>query len=87
MDPFVVIMVGGVGLVVAVVFMLGLLYPGSGADQLGWKSPRAHAEQEAARDSDDLAQLLEGVNGLRRARGAHELHIRSSPLDDGTPDD
>ncbi|MGB2712088.1 MAG: hypothetical protein WBC33_11305 [Conexibacter sp.] len=75
MDPFLVIIVGGLALLLVAVVLLGLFYPGSGAEQLDWKSPRALAEREAALDSDDLAQMLDGLNRRRRARGVRELTL------------
>lgn len=76
MDPFAAIIGGLVLVLVLGLLALGLWYPGSGAEVLDWKTPRAHAETEAALDSDDLAQLLEGVNSRRRARGERELTVR-----------
>jgi hypothetical protein len=72
MDPFVVIVVGGlVGLVVGLL-LLGRLYPGSGAEQLDWRPTRS-AELEAQNEIDDLEQMLEAANRRRRARGQAEL--------------
>lgn len=76
MDPFAAIIGGLVLVLVLGLLALGLWYPGSGAEVLDWKTPRAHAATEAALDSDDLAQLLEGVNSRRRARGERELTER-----------
>lgn len=76
MDPFAAIIGGLVLIMVIGLVALGLWYPGSGAEVLDWKSPRAQAESEAALESDDLAQLLEGVNARRRARGERELTVR-----------
>jgi hypothetical protein len=76
MDPFVVIIVGGVGLLFVGVVLLGLWYPGAGTEQLDWVSPREHADREAALDSDDVAQMLEAMNVRRRARGERELTLR-----------
>jgi hypothetical protein len=71
-DPFVVIMVGGVvGLLLALV-LLGLFYPGSGADQVGWRPTRS-AEQQIQNEIDDLDQMLEAANARRRRRGQAEL--------------
>jgi hypothetical protein len=58
-------------------------YPGSGADVLDWHTPEHHAEHEGVRDADDLAQMLEGVNAKRRARGERELTLRE--LREGKP--
>jgi hypothetical protein len=71
-DPFVVIMVGGVlGLLLALI-LLGLFYPGSGADQVGWRPTRS-AEEQIQNEIDDLDQMLEAANMRRRRRGQAEL--------------
>lgn len=75
MDPFTAIILGIVVLLVGSLVLLGLFYPGSGAEQLGWRTPRAQADQEAARDTEDLAQMLEAANARRRARGEPELTV------------
>jgi hypothetical protein len=75
MDAYAAIMIGGVVLLLAALVLLGLRYPGSGAEQVGWSSPRARAEDESARESEDLAQMLEAANVRRRARGERELTV------------
>jgi hypothetical protein len=71
-DPFVAVMVGIFALLVIGVILLGVFYPGSGAEQLDWKPTRS-AEVEYQNEIDDLAQMTEAVNARRRARGAEEL--------------
>lgn len=72
MDPFTVIILGGTaGLFIGLV-LIGLFYPGSGAQQLDWRLTRS-PEQEAQNEIDDLDQLLEATNRRRRARGKEEL--------------
>jgi uncharacterized protein YkwD len=71
-DPFVVIMVGLVGGLLVALILLGLFYPGSGADQVNWKPTRS-VETEVQNEIDDLDQMLEAANEKRRARGAAEL--------------
>lgn len=71
MDPFSLIVAGGLGLLVVVLVLIGLLYPGSGADVLDWKptrSPRLDAENEI----DDVAQMIAAQNEMRRRRGVPE---------------
>jgi hypothetical protein len=75
MDLFAAIMLRIVAVIVVVVVALGIWYPGSGAAQVGWRTPRDHAEQEAALDSEDLEQMLEAANARRRARGDPELTV------------
>jgi hypothetical protein len=71
-DPFVAVMVGIFVLLVVGVLLLGVFYPGSGAEQLDWKPTRS-AELEYQNEIDDLEQMTEAVNARRRARGAEEL--------------
>lgn len=72
MDPFALIMLGGVAGLVIVLLLLGRFYPGSGAEQLDWRPTRS-AEVEVQNEIDDLDQMREAVNRRRRARGEAEL--------------
>ena len=72
MDPFVVVMVLLIGGLLVGVILLGIFYPGSGADQVDWRPTRS-AEVEYENEIDDLAQMTEAVNRRRRARGEPEL--------------
>ena len=63
-----------IGLFVAFVsgiLLLGLYSPRSGADVLGWRPTRS-PETESENELDDVAQMLEASNALRRRRGAPE---------------
>jgi hypothetical protein len=71
-DPFALIMLGGVGALVVVLLAIGRFYPGSGADQLDWRPTRS-PEREVANELEDLEQTREAVNRRRRARGEAEL--------------
>jgi hypothetical protein len=71
-DPFVVIMVGLVGGLLVALILLGLFYPGSGADQVNWRPTRS-VETEVQNEIDDLDQMLAATNEKRRARGAADL--------------
>ena len=53
------------------IVLLGLRSPRSGADVLGWRPTRS-PELEHQNDEDDLDQMLEAANRLRRGRGAPE---------------
>jgi hypothetical protein len=83
MDPFLIAIGGFLGMILLGLLALGVWYPGSGADVLDWQTPEYHAETEGVLESDDLAQMLEGVNAKRRARGDRELTLRE--LRDGRP--
>jgi hypothetical protein len=71
-DPFVIIMVGLVGGLLVALILLGLFYPGSGADQVNWRPTRS-VETDVQNEIDDLDQMLEAANEKRRARGVGEL--------------
>lgn len=72
MDPFAVIILGGLGGLVVACLLIGKYYPGNGSDVLDWKPTRS-PEVEAQNEIDDLEQMLEAANRRRRARGAAEL--------------
>jgi hypothetical protein len=63
-----------IGLFIAFVggiLLLGLYSPRSGADVLDWHPTRS-PEAESQNELDDVAQMLEASNALRRRRGARE---------------
>jgi hypothetical protein len=74
MGPEVVmwVMAGLFGLLIGFILLLGIFYPGSGADQLDWRPTRS-PETEAQNEVDDVDQMLAGLNARRRARGDAEL--------------
>jgi len=71
-DGFALVMFGGIGAIVLVLYLLGRWYPGSGADVLDW-NPRELQERKLEAEADDLRQMLEARNARRRARGEPEL--------------
>jgi hypothetical protein len=68
---FSVVMIGIFVAFLAAILLLGLYSPRSGADVLGWRPTRS-PETEAQNELDDIAQMLEASNALRRRRGAAE---------------
>jgi hypothetical protein len=72
MDPFALIMLGGVGGMFIALYLLGRFYPGSGTDAIRWQPTRT-PEQEIQNEIDDLDQMLEAANRRRRAAGRPEL--------------
>lgn len=60
-----------VGLVLVLIF-IGRKAPGSGLEQLGWKSAREVMERREALDAEDVAQMVAARNARRRARGERE---------------
>ena len=57
---------------VGVILLVGHFYPGSGADLVDWKPTRSF-EDEARLEEEDVAQMIEAQNEMRRRRGAPEL--------------
>jgi hypothetical protein len=53
------------------ILLLGLYSPRSGADVLDWRPTRS-PEVESENEVDDIAQMLEASNALRRRRGVTE---------------
>ena len=68
-DPFTVVVVGGLVAVGVVLWLLGRYYPGSGLEQVGLRSARELTERREALDAEDLDQMLAAHNERRRARG------------------
>ena len=69
MDPFALVLLGGLGAVILWVWVLGKYYPGSGLEQVGLKSAREISETREALEAEDLDQMLAAHNRRRRARG------------------
>jgi hypothetical protein len=70
-DPFTVIFGGTLGFFIVFVLLLGLFSKRSAIDILDWKPTRT-PELEAQNDIDDIAQMIEAQNELRRRRGLPE---------------
>lgn len=69
---FSLVMVGIFVLMIVFVILLGIFYPGSGAEQLDWKPTRT-PEEEAYNEVDDVQQMLDATNERRRRRGLPDL--------------
>jgi hypothetical protein len=72
-DPFALVLFGGLAAFVLAVWLLGRLYPGSGLDQLGLRSARQITETREALEAEDLEQMVAARNARRRARGESEV--------------
>lgn len=57
--------------IVGVLFLVEHFYTGTNADLLDWKPTRS-PEIEAQNEIDDVRQMLEAQNEMRRRRGAPE---------------
>ncbi len=73
MDPFALVLFGGLVVFVVAVYLLGRLYPGSGLEQLGLRSAREIAETREALEAQDLEQMVAARNARRRSRGEAEV--------------
>ena len=58
-------------LMVGVLFLIEHFYTGNNAELLDWKPTRS-PEVEAQNEIDDVQQMLEAQNAMRRRRGAAE---------------
>lgn len=72
MDPFAIIVLGGVGGVLIALLLIGRLHPGSGVDVVDRKPTRS-TQLEVGNELDDLDQMLAATNARRRARGKSDL--------------
>ena len=71
---FILLSLGMVGFIVLILVLLARAYPGSGADLLDWKPTRSF-EDEARLESEDVEQMIQAQNEMRRRRGKPELTI------------
>jgi hypothetical protein len=58
--------------VIGVLIVVGRFYPGSDADLIDWKPTRS-PEVEAQNEIDDIRQMMDAQNEMRRRRGAPEM--------------
>lgn len=63
---------GGIGVIVACLWLLGRYYPGNGLEQIGQRSAREITERREALEAEDLQEMLSAYNRRRRARGRPE---------------
>lgn len=61
-----------VAFLVGVLLVVGHFYPGSSASLVDW-FPTRSPEVEAQNEIDDVRQMMEAQNEMRRRRGAPEL--------------
>jgi Asp-tRNA(Asn)/Glu-tRNA(Gln) amidotransferase C subunit len=71
-NTFTVIFGGTLAFFVILVLLLGLFSKRSARDILDWKPTRS-PEAEAQNELDDVAQMIEAQNELKRRRGAPEI--------------
>ena len=73
MDPFTLVVVGGLAALVLVFWLLGRYYPGSGLEQFGLQSARELTERREELEAEDLDQMLCAHNARKRAKGEVEV--------------
>jgi hypothetical protein len=61
-----------IAFLVGVLLLVGHFYPGSGADIVDWKPTRSY-EDEALLEAEDVQQMIDAQNEMRRRRGAPEM--------------
>jgi hypothetical protein len=69
---FILLTLGMVGFIVLLLVLLARAYPGSGADLVDWRPTRSY-EDEARLESEDIQQMIEAQNEMRRRRGERDL--------------
>ncbi len=69
---FILLTLGMVGFIVLVLVLLARAYPGSGADLVDWRPTRSY-EDEVRLETEDIQQMIEAQNEMRRRRGEREL--------------
>ena len=69
---FILISAGLVGFIVLVLVLLARAYPGSGADLVDWRPTRSY-EDEARLETEDIQQMIDAQNQMRRRRGKPDL--------------
>ena len=69
---YIFLTLGMVALLVLALVLLARAYPGSGADLVDWKPTRSY-ETEAQLELEDVQQMIEAQNEMRRRRGKAEI--------------
>jgi len=73
---FVLLTLASLLVIVGVLVLIDHYYQGSTADLVDWKPTRS-AEVEAQNEIDDVQQMLDAQNEMRRRRGAPEVDERA----------
>ena len=79
-DPFALVLLGGLAALILWIWLLGKYYPGNGLEQLGLRSAREITETREALDAEDLEQMLAAANERRRKRGEREVSVHDLEL-------
>jgi hypothetical protein len=74
-DPFAIVLLGAVAVMVLWLWLLGKRFPGSGLEQLGQRTARQITEDREELEAEDLSQMLAAHNERRRRRGEREVTV------------
>jgi hypothetical protein len=69
---FILLSLGLVAFIIVVLVLVARAYPGSGADLVDWRPTRSF-EDEARLEGEDIQQMIEAQNAMRRRRGKPDL--------------
>ena len=69
---FALIAAAGIVALVLIFLAIGKWYPVSGAEVLDWRPTRSY-EDEARLETEDIQQMIEAQNEMRRRRGKPDL--------------
>jgi hypothetical protein len=69
---FMLVTLGMIALIIGILVLLARAYPGSGADLLDWKPTRSY-EDEARLEMEDVQQMIDAQNEMRRRRGVEDI--------------
>jgi hypothetical protein len=69
---FIFLTIGMLALIIGVLLLIGHFYQGSSADLVDWRPTRS-PEVEVQNEIDDVRQMLDAQNEMRRRRGAPEV--------------
>jgi hypothetical protein len=69
---FLLIAIAMIGVLVCILLLIGRAYPGSSAELVDWKPTRS-PQVEAENEIQDIQQMLDAQNEMRRRRGAPEI--------------
>jgi hypothetical protein len=69
---YILLTLGMVGFIVLILVLVARAYPGSGADLVDWQPTRSY-EDEARLETEDVQQMIDAQNEMRRRRGKREL--------------
>lgn len=71
-DGFALVMVGGVGAILLVLWLIGRATPGDGTETVGLRSAREIEERRTSLEIEDDEQVREALADLRARRAARE---------------